>query len=380
MPWKVESPMSLRDEFVSLASHGDANVSLLCRRFGISRKTGYKWLGRRRQDADGPLLDRSRRPDHSPSRTVDSMEQQVIALREKHPAWGPRKLKRRLEDQRCANVPACSTIGKILQRHGLIDPAESIKHAPVRRFERPAPNELWQMDFKGDVATASGPCHPLTVLDDHSRYNILLQARGNQRADTVKAALIDAMRLYGMPACILSDNGPPFGSFGEMSYFTTLGVWLIRHGISIIHGRPLHPQTQGKEERFHRTLKAEAIGSRVFSDINHCQQVFDKWRPIYNNERPHEALGLEVPAKRYVPSQRSFPQTPPAIEYQPQDTVRKVCGGGRISLKGIEHMIGTAFQGELVAVRPTATDGKLNVFYCHQRVAEIDLREQSGAK
>ena len=379
MPWKVHSPMSLRDQFVSLASLDDANVSLLCRRFGISRKTGYKWLARRRQgEPDAALADRSRRPARSPTRTPDAMEQQVIALRMQHPAWGARKLKRRLEDRDVGCVPARSTVNDILHRHGLIDPAESAKHAPLRRFERAAPNELWQMDFKGPVATTRGPCYPLTVTDDHSRYNIVLKACDNQRTDTVRAALIDAMRLHGMPASILSDNGPPFGGFRQAGYFTELGVWLIRHGVHVIHGRPLHPQTQGKEERFHRTLDIEVIAARVFTGVPHCQQEFDHWRPIYNNERPHEALGLEVPAKRYRPSLRSFPEAPPLVEYEAHDVVRKVCRAGKVSFRGLARLIGGAFAGQRVAMRTTAVDGKIDVFYCHQRVAEIDLRVQSG--
>ena len=378
MPWKVQSPMSVREDFLELALLEDANISLLCRRFGISRKTGYKWLGRRRLDRAVVLVDRSRRPRCSPTRTVDSIEQQVVTLRRQHPAWGARKLKRRLEDLDVGDVPARSTINDILHRHQLIDLAQSHKHTPLRRFERATPNELWQMDFKGAVATTAGPCHPLTVLDDHSRYNIVLRACENQRTDTVKAALTDAMRVYGMPACILSDNGPPFGGFRQAGYFTSLGVWLIRHGVSITHGRPLHPQTQGKEERFHRTLNVEVIAARVFSGVGHCQQAFDSWRPIYNHQRPHEALDLQVPAKRYAPSQRSFPENPPAVQYDPHDAVRKVCARGRVAFKGQSHLIGTAFVGEQVAVRPTDIDGKMHVFYCHQRVAEIDLRGESG--
>jgi len=380
MPWKVESPMSLRAEFVNLASLADANVSSLCRRFGISRKAGYKWLERTDETRGQPLADRSRRPHCSPCRTADEMEQRVIALRKEHPAWGARKLKRRLEDQGHAGLPARSTINDILHRHGLIDPAESPKHAAMQRFERAAPNELWQMDFKGPIATAAGTCHPLTVLDDHSRYNILLKACENQRKETVQAALAEAMQWHGMPACILSDNGPPWGSFNGEGYFTALGVWLIRRGVSIIHGRPLHPQTQGKEERFHRTLKAEAIGTRVFRDVNHCQQVFDAFRPVYNQQRPHEALGLSVPATRYTPSKRPFPQNPPPIEYGPDDQVRRVGDKGEIWFKGRMHKVGTAFGGEPVALRLTNTDEKLDVFYCHQRVAEIDLRGESGTR
>jgi transposase InsO family protein len=370
--------MSLRQEFVTLASMQDANVSLLCRRLGISRKTGYKWLNRFRRESGPGLADRSRRPHQAPTRTEAAMEQAVIELRKRHPAWGARKLKRRLEDKGHADVPARSTVNSILGRHGLIDPIESARHVPVRRFERAAPNELWQMDFKSPVSMIAGICHPLTVLDDHSRYSILLKACEDQQKETVQEALADAMRKYGMPVCMLTDNGPPWGSFGSEAYFTALGAWLIRRGVRLIHGRPLHPQTQGKDERFHRTLDVELLGQRVVADAIHCEQIFASWQFIYNFERPHEALDLAVPATRYTPSQRSFPEVLPPIEYGAQDQVRKVCGKGTISFQGQLHKIGTAFHGEPVAVRPTDEDGKMDVFYCHQRVAEIDLRVQSG--
>jgi transposase InsO family protein len=380
MPWKVESLMIRRQEFVSFAAQPEANISSLCRRFQISRKTGYKWLARRRGDPADALTDGSRKPLHSPGRTAAVMEQRVSDLRGQHPAWGARKIKRRLEDLGQAAVPARSTVNDILRRHGLIRPAESLKHAGFVRFERGSPNELWQMDFKGHFATSAGRCHPLTVLDDHSRFNVLLRACDNELLETVKTALIEAMRLYGMPVCILSDNGPPWGSFGVEGRWTKLSAWLMRCGVRVAHGRPGHPQTQGKEERFHRTFKAEAIGARCFDNISDCQQVFDDWRRIYNSVRPHEALDLAVPASRYVPSARAFPEILAPVEYGPDDQVRKVCHEGRISYHGRTGKVGQAFAGEKVAVRPADTDGMMNVFYCHQQVAEIDLRSQTGGR
>jgi transposase InsO family protein len=378
MSWEVESLMSLRHEFVSFAGRPDANVSALCRRYQISRKTGYKWLARSRSDPADALADRPRRPACSPGKTPAEVEQLVLGVRSEHPAWGARKIKRRLEDLGQAGVPARSTVNDILRRGGMIDPRESAGHRAFVRFERAAPNELWQMDFKGHFATASGTCHPLTTLDDHSRFNILLRACDNQRCQTVKSALTDAMRLYGLPGSILCDNGPPWGSFGVEGNWTALGAWLVRIGVRVAHGRPHHPQTQGKEERFHRTLKAEAIGSRSFRDLRECQDVFDGWRDVYNRVRPHEALGMRTPSTRYAPGPRPFPETPGPIEYGPGDQVRKVCKEGRISFRGESRKIGLAFAGEKVAVRPTAADGMMEVYYCHQRVAGIDLRGESG--
>jgi transposase InsO family protein len=359
----------------------------LCRRFGISRKTGYKWLGRAAAGGDAPLAgrlaDRSRRPAASPARTGEAVERLVADLRAAHPAWGARKLKRRLEDLGHGGVPARSTVNDILRRRGLIRPAASAAATPYVRFERGSPNELWQMDFKGHFATAAGRCHPLTALDDHSRFSVLLRACGDERLETVRDALADAMRRYGMPEAILADNGPPWASRGGGGAdgdgnWTALGAWLVRRGVRVLHGRPRHPQTQGKEERFHRTLAAEAIGTRAFRDVPDCQAAFDAWREVYNLQRPHEALGLATPATRYAPSPRAFVEAPPPIEYGPADAVRRVCGKGRVSFRGRACRVGKAFAGEPVALRPTATDGLLDVFYCHQRVAEIDLRAQSG--
>jgi transposase InsO family protein len=335
MSWKVESSMSLRQEFVVFALRADANVSGLCRQFRISRKTGYKWLARQKADALDALADRSRRPLRSPGKTIARTGKLVVDLRSKHPAWGARKLRQRLEDLGHLELPARSTVNDILRRRGLIDPQVSAQHTAFKRFERKNPNELWQMDFKGHFATASGRCHPLTILDDCSRFNILLRACGNEQLPTVRSGLIDAMRLYGMPACILADNGPPWGSCSQQDNWTQLSVWLVRLGVRVIHGRPYHPQTQGKEERFHRTLNAEVIGSRRFDDLPHCQKKFDDWRTVYM---------------------------------------------GKISFKGKKHRVGTAFNSQPVALRAAQTDGKMEVFYCHQRVAEIDLRSESGER
>lgn len=198
MPWKVDSFMSVRQEFVQFAGLPEANVSALCRRFGISRKTGYKWLARSRQGS--ALSDRSRRPHDSPARTPAAVEQLVVDLRLLHPAWGGRKLRRRLLDLKHPVVPAVSVIHAILKRHGLIDAKESDKHRAFERFERAEPNDLWQIDFKGHFAIETGRCHPLTMLDDHSRYNLLLKACGDERTMTVKTALIASFERYGNAA------------------------------------------------------------------------------------------------------------------------------------------------------------------------------------
>ncbi len=375
MPWKEVSVVSLRKEFVMLAVKDDSNISILCKRFGISRKTGYKWISRYNEDGHAGLHNKSKRPDYSPKRTPEYMEKAILSVRDDHPAWGGRKIRRRLLNLGFKNVPAGSTISEILKRNNKIDDNESQKHKAWIRFEAEHPNDLWQMDFKGWFKIKKGTCHPLTVLDDNSRFSLGIEGCENERAQTVQGCLIKIFRRYGMPKAILCDNGPPFGA-ATFSPYTSLGVWLIRLGIKIIHGRPLHPQTQGKDERFHRTLKAELLNylDLESSDLQKIQTEFNSWRYIYNNERPHESLDMKVPVDIYRESKRCFPETLSQIEYGPDDIVFKVKDGGRLYFNGKQFRVGKAFIGEIVAVRPTLNDNVVEVFYCNQMIKRIDLR------
>lgn len=373
MPWQEISTMSLRHEFVVLADSEETNMSALCRRFEISPKTGYKWLARYRAAGVNALVDRSRRPQGSPRRTAPDIESAVVRLRVQHPAWGARKLYHRLCDLGRTDLPCPSTLQAILQRHGLIDPADSRTHQAWVRFEHDAPNQLWQMDFKGHFALVQGRCHALTVLDDHARFNLCLQACADERGDTVQHRLTPVLRRYGLPARMTMDNGAPWGSDEDHRY-TPLTLWLIRLGIGVSHSRPYHPQTQGKDERFHRTLNVEVLRGPPFRDLGQCQQRFDDWRAIYNLERPHEALGMATPASRYQPSPRAFPETLPPIEYADGDIVRKVQDKGEISYRNRTWRVPKALRGYPVALRRTQTDGLLDVFFCHQKVAQINLQ------
>ncbi len=373
MSWKECSVVSEREEFVRLAQSEAANVSALCRRFGISRKTGYKWLSRYRLRSVAGLSDRSRRPCRSPRRTSESMERSVLAVRGVHRAWGGRKIRRVLENRGKVAVPSASTITMILHRHGLIDGLESKKHKAFQRFEHARPNDLWQMDFKGHFAMDRGRCHPLTVLDDHSRYCVGLRACGDERGPTVRDRLTGLFRRYGLPRRMLMDNGPPWGYDADHPW-TTLTAWLLRLGVGVSHGRAYHPQTQGKDERFHRTLKVELLSRCRYADLTVCQGSFDGWRQTYNLDRPHEALGLETPASRYEVSVRVFPEVLPPIEYGPGDTVRKVQQGGELHYRNRVFKVGKAFRGDPVAVRPTQHDGLLDVYFCTQRIAWLDMK------
>jgi transposase InsO family protein len=277
-------------------------------------------------------------------------------------------------------VPAASTITEILRRAGEIDEEEGRKHQAYQRFEHAAPNELWQMDFKGHFGLRDGSrCHPLTVLDDHSRYALGLRACDNERRETVEEELRGIFRRYGMPRRMVMDNGSPWGSGDGENRYTGLVVWLMRLGVQVTHGRPYHPQTQGKDERFHRTLNEEVLSREELASQAAAQVRFDRFRQSYNHERPHEALGLEVPGKRYRSSERSYPEQLSAIEYATGMAVRKVDKEGWLSYQGREYRVNKAFYGYRIGLAPTEVDGVLDVYFSRQRVGQIDQRRPAPA-
>jgi transposase InsO family protein len=302
------------------------------------------------------------------------MEEQVLAVRDQHSSWGGRKIRRRLQNLRVKSPPAASTITAILHRHGRIFAEDSLKHQPLKRFERSQPNELWQMDFKGEFKMTNGRwCHPLTALDDHSRFSLILQACANQQRVTVQEQLQAAFRRYGLPKAMLMDNGSPWGVTHSPGRFTRLTAWLLRLDIRVIHGRPYHPQTQGKEERFHRTLKTEVLQGRYFDGLEHVQSRFDPWREVYNHERPHDALELDVPSSRYRVSSREYPEQLLTVEYASDVEVRKANPVGQIRFRGRTFKISEAFAGQPIGLRPTPEDGLWKIYYCSYEIGELDL-------
>jgi transposase InsO family protein len=372
MPWKEVSVVNLRKEFVLLAKESE-NITQICKNFGISRKTGYKWLQRFKESGQEGLENLSRRPENSPGRITEMMEEAIIQVRIKHHTWGGRKIRRFLQNRGVNDIPAPSTITEVLRRNGFIDEFQSSKQSRCQRFERQNPNDLWQMDFKGHVPCPEGRCHPLTVLDDHSRYSLVLKACLDERGETVRSFLIDAFRRYGLPNQIISDNGPPWGNQGR-NPFTQLTIWLMRLGILVSHSAPAHPETLGKDERFHRTLKAELLGNSLPWRINQVQKKFDQWRFEYNHHRPHEALGMEVPATYFQISKRPFPESFPPIEYGSTDIVRKVQNGGIIHFKGREFQAPRALVGFPIALRPRAQcDGCFEIYFVRQLIMVINL-------
>lgn len=376
MPWQPRALMSIKQEFVELASREGANRRELCRRFCISPKTGYALLARHAQEGAAAFSERSRRPHKSPARTPALVEQVVIDLRTQHPSWGGRKIARRLLELGHAQVPPPSTITTILHRHGLITTQASLAAQHWQRFEHETPNALWQIDFKGDFDTASARCYPLTLLDDHSRFNLALQACPSVAATSVQPHLERVFERYGLPVRLNADIGAPWGSPRLAGHgLSELSVWLIRLGIRISHSAPYHPQTNGKIERFHRSFKTEVLAGRSFTDLRQAQSAFEHWRGVYNHERPHDALGLDTPARRYQPSPRLYPRALPPIEYPSGDTVVNVKWNGEVNFQGRKLKVSNALLKLPVAFRPDpAREGCYDVFFCHHRFMRVDLR------
>lgn len=379
MSWKESDRVSERLEFVKLAAVEGANIAALCRRFGVSRKTGYKWLQRFKDDGNAGLQDRSRKPESSPGKTCDEVEKVVVGLRRQHPAWGGRTLRKRLEVLGHKDLPSPSSITRILHRHGLIESVESEKRRKFESFERSLPNDLWQIDFKGDFLMTNGQrCYPLTLLDDHSRFSLGIIACENQTQVTVKNHFRNVFLKYGIPRSIYVDNGNPWGTSGSRTRHSRLSAWLMRQDIQVIHGRPYHPQGRGKIERFHRTLKREVLQDRRLSNLVQTQAAFDPWRSVYNHQRPHHALEMEVPSSRYVISDRSFVEVTGEFEYSEDMEVRRLHQKtGQFRFHGQGYRLSEAFLDQPVGLSATSEDGVWAIYYCRYQIGELNERTGS---
>lgn len=377
MPWKERSVMSEREDMLARHRNGEP-VARLARDYGVSRKTVQKWVGRAATGDPEALVDRSRRPQHSPRRTPDAMRERVLEVADAHPTWGGRKLHHALSNQGHAAVPAPSTITRILRQDGRLQDVPP-EPAAWTRFEAAAPNDLWQLDFKGWHTLRDGTITPLTLLDDHSRY--LLELRGLQLltlAD-VKPVIAGCFQRYGLPWAILCDNGPPWGT-SERSAITRFDVWCMQLDIRPIHSRPYHPQTQGKLERLHRTLKADVFAGMPYADLAIAQTACDAFRTTYNHDRPHEALDHHPPATRYVGSTRPFPERLPDPEYAPDTARRTVARQGTIGYQGYTVNVGHAFAGHGVGITPTTVDGVVRIQFSRFPIREVDLRTLTNAR
>jgi len=374
MPWKETSAMEQRFLLVQAVLRGEESQAALCRRFGISRPTGKKWVGRYQREGLLGLLDRSRSPRSHPQQVPRELAALILDLRKQHGSWGPRKLRAWLGERYPGlRWPAASTIGDLLQRHGLTAPRRRVWRTPPATEPFGTcrqPNDLWCADFKGWFRTGDGRrCEPLTLSDAWSRYLLRCQGMPRIRQDWTRAVFESAFRQYGLPQAIRTDNGPPFAGHG-LGGLSRLSVWWLKLGIAVERIAPGEPQQNGRHERLHRTLKAETARPPR-ADLGSQQEAFDRFRRTYNTERPHEALGQRPPATVYRPAERPYPRRPPVVEYPAGLDVRSVRGDGCIKWQGELVFVSELLKAEPVALAAVA-DGRWVLYFCTRPLALID--------
>ena len=348
--------MEERLRFASLAESGRFEIGKLCSEFGISRKSGYKWLERYRERGSAGLKDRSRAPLRIPGRTDREIEVLIVSERRRHPTWGPKKIAVVLERQHgVERIPATSTIGEILKRNGLIEArrrrpgAFAVERGELQEAE--GCNQVWACDYKGWFYLGDGDrCDPLTVSDQFSRYVIRLEAVPQATQRWTRAGFERSFRLYGLPERIRVDNGSPFASMGPGG-LSKLSAWWITLGIEVEFTRPGHPQDNGRHERMHRTMKSECCEP---SSANRSaqQRRFERWRQEFNNQRPHEAIGFATPGELYQLSNRSYPLGITVDLYEPSEQTLSVSSTGAIYWQGKNWLVGEAFAGLSVVLEP----------------------------
>ncbi len=370
MPWRSKTVEKIREEFVQAAALSN-NFSSLCREFGITRKTGKKWV--ERALLGYALSDRSRAPHSVPGRTSEETEKLIVDLRLANPGFGAKKIRTILEKQGTPNLPCIKTVNNILNRYGLISPEESLKHKPYVRFERDKCNDLWQTDFKGEFKTADGNyCFPLDIIDDHSRFLIKISAFKNTQ-NVVISTFREAFYEFGMPRSVLSDNGGQFAGFRHG--FTRFEKWLMDHDVLPVHGRVKHPQTQGKIERFHRSMKSELLNHTVFDDVSDAQRQLREWGKRYNEVRPHEALGMRCPSEVYVPSERQYCDSVKPFEYDPTYHLIKVNKWGYVRFAHFQIFLSETFVGDYIQFRPNPDGNSFLACYRNFIIAEFSTHD-----
>jgi putative transposase len=377
MPWRETCTMDERMRFIVEYERHEHGMAELCRRHGVSRKTGYKWVERYRVGGLAGLEERSRAPVRRPSAIAAEVAERIVAERAEHPTWGPRKLVARLRVREPERAwPAPSTVGDLLRRAGLTVPRRPRRRAtptgggPLAGCDEP--NAVWCADFKGQFHTGDGVvCYPLTISDAASRYFLRCQALPGVHGDRVRPLFEATFREYGLPTAIRTDNGPPFGSVG-LAGLTELAVWWIELGIRPDRGRPGHPQDNGRHERLHRTLKAETAAPPA-ATARAQQDAFDAFRRVYNHERPHEALGQRPPAAAYAPSSRPFPDRLLPPEYPAADLVKRVRPNGTIRWLSTEVYIAAPLAGRPIGLTDLG-DGRWEIAFGPLILGTIDTR------
>jgi len=370
MPWKDLNIMNQKTEFVLKAQQTN-NFRALCREYEISPKTGYKWMQRMLTHGLEGLNDESRRPRSSPEALAEDVVCRIVRLKEGHRTWGPRKI-RELYERQWGGAPSESSFKRVLERAGMTEKKRVRKAGQSGRItsgpKAEAPNDVWTVDLKGWWNDSQGRCEPLTVRDEFSRFVLDARSLPNVRTEHVRRCFERLFELHGLPAVIRSDNGTPFASAQGLLGLTKLAAWWMALGIDLERGRPGCPQDNGGHERMHRDLAREVQGMAYEGR----QAALDVWRSQYNQERPHEALGMRCPAEVYEPSPRKWQGTPDELVYEGIDT-RKVTTTGTIRWKGAMLGISTALAGWNVGLDPGPED-MVDVYFARLLVGQIDER------
>lgn len=373
--------MSVREAFVLRARERGANMSALCEEFGISRKTGYKWRARFAEKGVAGLEDLSRRPHASPLRVSGDTVAAVVALRQAHPTWGPRKLAGSLSRSRGDKPLSARTVARILARAGLIQQARRRRRpAPTGvlapQLQPQAPNVLWTVDFKGWWRTRSGErCEPLTIRDAYSRFVLAIDVLASPDMKEVRAIFERVFSQFGLPSAILSDGGVPFVAPSSKVGLTTLSAWWLSLGIEHYRSRPATPSDNGGHERMHRDMAAELEAASALSRKEQ-QAACDRWRHDFNHHRPHEALKMKTPAEVYKRSSVEFAPKPTAWVYPERHHVRRISPIGTLKHKNIPLFLSTALAGYDVGLEYLAPDC-FAVWFTHRRLGVINLKAKT---
>lgn len=371
MPWKDTHKMDQRIEFAMRALNCE-NFGELCRQYGISRKTGYKWRERFVSHGLEGLLEQSRRPASHAHQLDEEAICQIVRLKRAHPHWGPRKIRELYRRaHRGAEPPSESSFKRVLEKAGLTQPRRRRLARQSGRLAQgiraQAPNEVWSVDFKGWWHDSSGRrVEPLTVRDEHSRMILELRAVADARTETVRACFEQLFANHGLPAAIRSDNGPPFASVNGLHGLSRLSVWWLALGIDLERSRPGCPQDNGAHERMHRDVRRELQAGC----LGRSQETFDQWRQEFNTQRPHEALGMATPAEIYTPSSRAYEGTPEELDYQGKET-RRVNRGGCIKFRSQLVPISSALAGWDVALGAWEGEG-MELWFAHLLLGHLD--------
>lgn len=375
MPWGERTVSQMREEFVREVLAQQKNKSELCREYNISRVTGDKWL--KRYTAGECLEDRSRKPKSTPFKTPEATEAVILQYRKEHPAIGAVKIRKILENEGYRDLPSSKTVHNILVRNGMVSKEASQAATPYQRFQKVEPNDMWQADYKGHFAMESGErCHPLNIIDDCSRYNLCSEAQRSETFAEIQPVMVRLFETYGLPKILLCDNGNPWGT-QQSPGFTHFEVWLMELGILTIHGRPRHPQTQGKDESFNRAMTRELLKNAVIRDIADAQKQFDQYREFYNNIRPHHALKLDTPSQHYVRSSREYPSQISQWEYPEGAEIRRVKSTGYFNWDGQGYYLSEALGGKEIMVRKSKTENCIKIIFREFQIAKINT-EQRG--